>query len=99
MTAFRAMPDRRVVLRSLAGASLALPGILGQLLAADANPLAARRPHFPAKAKRVIFLYSTGGVSHMDTFDPKPDAPAEHRTPFDTIDTAARGMLPFSTGW
>ena len=72
MTAFRAMPDRRAVLRSLAGASLALPGILGQLLAADANPLAARQPHFPAKAKRVIFLYSTGGVSHMDTFDPKP---------------------------
>ncbi len=40
--------------------------------AADASdPLAPRKPHFPAKARRVIFLFSTGGVSHLDTFDPK----------------------------
>lgn len=45
-----------------------------------------------ARAKSVLVLFEQGGVSHMDTFDPKPDAPAEHRTPFDTIDTAARGM-------
>jgi hypothetical protein len=52
-----------------------MPAILSELLAADAgrgNPLAPRKPHFPAKAKRVIFLFSTGGVSHLDTFDPKP---------------------------
>jgi len=29
-------------------------------------------PHFPAKAKRVIFLFMSGGPSHVDTFDPKP---------------------------
>ena len=45
-----------------------------------------------ARAKSVLVLFEQGGVSHMDTFDPKPDAPAEHRTPFDAIDTAARGM-------
>src|SRR4029079_17162690 len=36
------------------------------------NPLAPKPPHFPPKARRVIFLFSTGGVSHMDTFDYKP---------------------------
>lgn len=37
-----------------------------------ANPLAAKGPHFPAKAKRVIHLFMNGGPSHVDTFDPKP---------------------------
>lgn len=37
-----------------------------------ANPLAAKRPHLPAKAKSVIFLFMAGGPSHMETFDPKP---------------------------
>ncbi|HUG91977.1 MAG TPA: DUF1501 domain-containing protein, partial [Planctomycetaceae bacterium] len=37
-----------------------------------ADPLAARRPHFPARAKRVIFLFMKGGPSHVDTFDYKP---------------------------
>src|SRR5262245_38273696 len=69
--------SRRTVLRSLVGGSLLLPGILAQLLAAEErrqtnDPLAAKKPHFEPKAKRVIFLFSTGGVSHMDTFDYKP---------------------------
>jgi hypothetical protein len=65
--------SRRSFLRSLAGGSLLLPGLLQPLLADDArqDPLAPRRPHFPGKAKQVIFLFSTGGVSHMDTFDYK----------------------------
>lgn len=36
------------------------------------NPLAAKEPPLPAKAKRVIFLYMYGGPSHIDTFDYKP---------------------------
>lgn len=36
------------------------------------NPLAARPPHFPARAKSVIFLMMAGGPSQMETFDPKP---------------------------
>ena len=36
------------------------------------NPLAAKPPHFPAKAKSVIFLMMAGGPSQMETFDPKP---------------------------
>src|SRR5918995_1356480 len=39
---------------------------------APADPLAPRLPHFPARAKRVIFLFMNGGPSHIDTFDPKP---------------------------
>jgi hypothetical protein len=37
-----------------------------------ANPLAARKPPLPAKAKSVIFLFMYGGPSHVDTFDYKP---------------------------
>jgi hypothetical protein len=36
------------------------------------NPLAPKPPHFPAKAKSVIFLMMAGGPSQMETFDPKP---------------------------
>src|SRR5436190_23281882 len=41
---------------------------------AGMNPLAAKAPHMPdkAKAKSVIFLFMSGGPSHMETFDPKP---------------------------
>jgi hypothetical protein len=73
------IPSRRGVLHSLLGGSLLLPGILSELLggnaaqAAGTGPLTPKQPHFPAKAKRVIFLFSTGGVSHMDTFDYKPE--------------------------
>ena len=38
-----------------------------------ANPLAPRQPHFPAKAKRVIYLHMTGSPPHLDLFDYKPE--------------------------
>ena len=67
------MTKRRAAIRSMIGGSLLLPGILSELLAAEsADPLSPKKPHHPPKAKRVIFLFSTGGVSQMDTFDPKP---------------------------
>ncbi|MGH9341084.1 MAG: DUF1501 domain-containing protein [Acidobacteriota bacterium] len=75
---------RRQMLRSLIGGSLLFPGILYDLLAAEAardvavNPLAPKDPHFPAKAKRVIFLYMTGGASHVDSFDYKPKLFSDH---------------------
>jgi hypothetical protein len=68
------------------GSSLLLPGILSELLAAEArrsdDPMAPRAPHFTPKAKRVIFLYMSGGVSHVDTFDPKPKLFADHGNKF-----------------
>ncbi|HUE74595.1 MAG TPA: DUF1501 domain-containing protein [Pirellulaceae bacterium] len=54
--------------------SLALASLLADQSAAGAqkNPHASRPPHFPARAKRIIFLFMKGGPSHVDTFDPKP---------------------------
>ena len=69
--------SRRGFLRSFVAGSALMPGIMSQLLA-DEDPLAPKQPHFPAKAKRVIFLFMTGGVSHVDTFDPKPRLFADH---------------------
>jgi hypothetical protein len=76
--------SRREVLCKIGGGfgALGLASILADagLLAAEAeraparakNPLAPKPPHFPPRAKRVIFLFMNGGPSHVDTFDPKP---------------------------
>ncbi len=49
---------------------LALAGLTNQWATAETKrPL----PHFPPRAKHVIFLFMDGGVSHVDTFDPKPE--------------------------
>src|SRR5262245_36080217 len=42
-------------------------------LAAPENPLAPKKPHFPGKAKRVIYLHLTGSPPHLDLFDYKPE--------------------------
>lgn len=73
--------NRRSFIRSLAGSSLILPGMLSDLCAAD-DPLAPRAPHFAPRAKRVIFLHMSGGVSHVDSFDYKPRLIADHNEPF-----------------
>src|ERR1043166_6974779 len=67
--------SRRHAIRSLVAGSLVMPAIIKDLMAADdktLNPLAARAPEYPGKAKRVIFLFMTGGASHVDSFDYKP---------------------------
>lgn len=73
--------SRRALLRqSSAGFGyLALRGLLGAETVS--NPLAAKKPHFPARAKRVIFLFMKGGPSHVDTFDPKPLLDRDHGKP------------------
>ncbi len=50
--------------------------------ASTRNPLAPRPPHFPAKARSVIFLYMDGGPSQVDTFDPKPKLTKDSGQPF-----------------
>ena len=50
--------------------------------ASKRSPMAPRAPHFPAKARNVIFLYMDGGPSQVDTFDPKPRLQKEHGQPF-----------------
>lgn len=44
------------------------------------------------RAKSVIYLFMSGGMTHLDTFDPKPDAPDEFRGPTETIKTKADGL-------
>jgi hypothetical protein len=46
-----------------------------------ANPLAAKKPHFEAKAKSVIFMFMVGGPSQVDLFDPKPELSKQHGKP------------------
>jgi len=61
---------------------LALQGILGaEAQAVGTDPLAAKKPHHPARAKRVIFLFMKGGPSQVDTFDPKPLLDRDHGKP------------------
>jgi hypothetical protein len=79
---------RRDMLRRCANGfgAVALSTLLGDrafggIPAQAHNPLAPRQPHFPAKAKSVIFLFMDGGPSQMDTFDPKPRLAREHGQP------------------
>src|SRR5688500_6830409 len=80
-----ATPSRRQVIRSAVAGSMLMPGLLSQMLAAAGarqpaavGPPARRQPHFAPRAKRVIFLSMSGGVSHVDSFDPKPALAADH---------------------
>lgn len=61
------------------------------------SPLAARMPHLPARAKRIIFLFMKGGPSHVDTFDPKPLLDRDHGKPppfaLPRVTFAAQGSL------
>ncbi len=72
--------SRRQLLAQAGRAGLAGIGLAGMGGAAAAtgttnprHPLAARAPHFSAKAKRVIFFFMNGGMSHVDSFDPKAE--------------------------
>ncbi len=82
--------SRREMLRSsgVGFGYLALASLLSQQAAGDTagamednDPLAPRAPHFPARAKRVIFLFMKGGPSHLDTFDYKPKLQQDHGKP------------------
>ena len=67
---------RQILQQSACGfGSLAAAGLLcgaASAATAESGPLAPRQSHFPATARRVIFLFMHGGVSHVDSFDPKP---------------------------
>ena len=79
---------REILSRSSNGFGLlALAGILGsenRLVhgeVAKPDPLGQQKTHFAPKAKRVIFCFMSGGVSHVDTFDPKPRLKIDHGKP------------------
>jgi Protein of unknown function (DUF1501) len=89
-------PSRRELLKSVACGfgHVALMGMMSSVASATRaagvpSPIqsgAPRPPHFAARAKHVIFLFMHGGVSHIDTFDPKPKLTAMDGRP-----------LPFKT--
>ncbi len=82
MRDFQSLLSRRQMLKRFASgfgmlgaASLFSEDFISRALAdvsSSTNPLGLRPPQFPARAKRVIFLFMSGGPSHVDTFDPKP---------------------------
>lgn len=86
MDAFGHSTRRRFLERASGGfGALALAAILAETgepaVANDSSagdPLASRPGHFAPRADRVIFIFSTGGVSHIDTFDEKPDLTRDH---------------------
>lgn len=81
-SSFEPTISRRQMLRRFANGfgMLGLAGLLAEEMVADSlsavglstNPLEVKPPQFFAKAKRIIFLFMSGGSSHVDTFDPKP---------------------------
>lgn len=83
-----ARPTRRDVLYVgwLGGLGLSL----GSFLKLEAAAHSSRR--IEAKAKSVIHIYLQGGFAHMDSFDPKPDAPAEYRGILGTVSTKLPGV-------
>lgn len=69
---------------ALGAFGLTLPDILRQQTDAAGSA--------PAKARSAILIFLAGGPSHHDTFDPKPDAPAEIRGEFASISTSVSGV-------
>lgn len=73
---------RRSVLHAGMLAALGLSGGGSRCLAAQAR-----------RDRSVLLLWLWGGPSHLDLFDPKPDAPTEYRGPYAPLRTAADGIL------
>ncbi|HXA51964.1 MAG TPA: DUF1501 domain-containing protein [Candidatus Acidoferrum sp.] len=83
---FQQIQSRRRFFRDCAGGigTVALAQLLageGRAASPALNPLAPKKPHFPAKAKNVIFLFMEGGPSQIDLFDPKPGLEKWHGQP------------------
>ena len=95
--------SRRALLRrsALGFGALGLYSLLDEaalLATPSGGPEAGGKPHFEPRAKRIIFLFMHGGVSHVDTFDPKPRLDADHGKPLPvkrslTFNAAAAGGL------
>jgi len=85
-------PNRREVLRlgMLTAFGVGIDDLLrhqSQALASGAGGVK------PAKVKHCILIWLAGGASHLDTFDPKPDAPSDFRGEFAAIPTALPGLM------
>tara|TARA_Y100001934_G_scaffold234479_1_gene284563 strand:+ start:2196 stop:3650 length:1455 start_codon:yes stop_codon:yes gene_type:complete len=79
-------PDRRRFLKSVSAGAMGIG--LADLLALEA---VAKKVKTDAPAKQVLVVYEEGGISQMDSWDPKPDAPLHLRSPFKSIPTSVPG--------
>lgn len=81
MSPISSVLSRREMLRrcSLGFGSLAMTAMLSKTATGAAR--VAGTPHFRPRAKQVIFAYMSGGVSHVDSFDPKPELKSRHGQP------------------
>lgn len=85
--ALRNITRREVLRAGLTGfTTLSLAGVLAGRGIAESIAATGHEP------RAVILVWLRGGCSHLDTFDPKPDAPAEFRGPFRPISTAVPGL-------
>jgi Protein of unknown function (DUF1501) len=90
---------RREFLKGAAG-GLAAGGLAlyrSLALAAEAHrgyALAPKPAHFPARAKHLVFIFLTGGFSHVDTFDPKPRLRKDHGKVVPSVDLRGTNRLP-----
>ena len=72
---------------------LGLTALLGGGLATALRATDAIEVNRPAVAKACILIWMDGGPTHYETFDPKPDAPAEYRGEFKTVATTTPGVF------
>jgi uncharacterized protein (DUF1501 family) len=79
---------RRDFLRlgAIGAAGMSLPGLF------RAEAAGAARPEGKARAKSIVLIYLGGGLSHHDSFDPKPEAPAEVRGKYGVLQTDVPGL-------
>jgi hypothetical protein len=71
---------------------LTAAGVAGASVSGWFNVLAARAAESGARHKACVLLWMDGGPSHVDTFDPKPDAPAQVRGEFKAVSTSVPGI-------
>src|SRR3954452_19361526 len=88
--------SRRALLKNAACGFgyLAFAGLASQAAAAERNPLAAKPPHLPARARRVIFMFMHGGPSQVDTFDYKPALAKYSGQPAPFVDASTAADAP-----
>jgi len=85
-TPFPHLSRRQLLAKCSTGfGAVALTGLMADWCRADGdevvNARALPRPHYPPKARNVIFCFMSGGVSHVDSFDPKPRLKKDHGKP------------------
>ena len=98
-----AMPSRRQILRQagcgagLLGLATLLQdeGLLAQPALNSQSPMNRRPSHFPAAAKRVIWIFVNGGPSHIDTWDYKPKLEGWHGKSIHQFDSGFKNTTGF----